>query len=144
MAPCATHWIRRFILHHGKRHPRDMGGPEVAAFLSYLANERDVAASTQNQALSALLFLYRDVLKVDLPWVGGFDRVQRPPKLPVVFTREEAQKIISAVKPTVRLMVQLMYGCGLRVLEVCRLRIKDVDFGIFRSPSGTGKEQKID
>jgi integrase len=121
MAPCATHWIRRFILHHGKRHPRDMGGPEVAAFLSFLANERDVAASTQNQALSALLFLYRDVLKVELPWLQNVDRVQRPPKLPVVFTRVEAQKIIACTEHPCRLMLQLMYGCGLRVLEVCLL-----------------------
>ena len=124
MAPCATHWIRRFILHNGKRHPREMGAPEVEAFLSYLANERNVAASTQNQALSALLFLYRDVLKVELPWLQNVDRVQRPPKLPVVFTREEAQRVIACTEFPVRLMLQLMYGCGLRVLEVCRLRVK--------------------
>ena len=104
-----------------------MGGPEVAAFLSYLANERDVAASTQNQALSALLFLYREVLKIELPWLQNVDRVQRPPKLPVVFTREEAQRIIANAEHPSRLMLQLMYGCGLRVLEVCRLRVKDVD-----------------
>ena len=135
-------WIRRFILHHGKRHPRNMAGEQIDAFLTHLANDRNVAASTQNQALSALLFLYREVLKVDLPWVGGFDRVQRPAKLPVVFTREEAQRVIAAVKPAVRLMVQLMYGCGLRVLEVCRLRIKDVDFGYLQITVRDGKGGK--
>jgi integron integrase len=135
-------WIRRFILFHGKRHPRDMGKQELEAFLSHLANERNVAASTQNQALSAILFLYKDVLKVDLPWLGDFDRVQRPSKLPVVFTREEAQRVIAAVKPGVRLMVQLMYGCGLRVLEVCRLRIKDVDFGYLQILVRDGKGAK--
>src|SRR5690606_6233344 len=95
-------WIRRFVLFHGKRHPKEMGAEEVQAFLSHLANERNVAASTQNQALSAVLFLYKEVLKVDLPWVGGFDRVQRPAKLPVVFTREEAQAVIAAVRPSAR------------------------------------------
>lgn len=104
-----------------------MGAPEVESFLSYLANERDVAASTQNQALSALLFLYRDVLKVDLPWLQNVVRAQRLPKLPVVFTREEAQRVIACAEFPARLMLQLMYGCGLRVLEVCRLRVKDVD-----------------
>ena len=118
---CYCDWIRRFILFHGKRHPREMGAPEVEAYLSYLANERDVAASTQNQALSALLFLYREVLHVELPWLQNVDRVQRPAKLPVVFTREEAQRILACTEGTPRLMLQLMYGCGLRVLEVCRL-----------------------
>lgn len=135
-------WIRRFILFHSKRHPRDMGAPEVAQFLSYLANERDVAASTQNQALSALLFLYREVLKVNLPWLQNVDRVQRPPKLPVVFTREEAQRIIACTELPVRLMLQLMYGCGLRVLEVCRLRVKDVDFGYLQITVRDGKGGK--
>src|SRR5215204_3270376 len=126
----------------GKRHPRDMGAAEVETFLSYLANERNVAASTQNQALSALLFLYRDVLKVELPWLQNVDRVQRPPKLPVVFTREEAQRIIACTRGTPRLMLQLMYGCGLRVLEVCRLRVKDVDFGYLQITVRDGKGGK--
>src|SRR5215204_2074653 len=126
----------------GKRHPRDMGAAEVETFLSYLANERNVAASTQNQALSAILFLYNDVLKVDLPWLGDFDRVQRPTKLPVVFTREEAQRVIACTEFPVRLMLQLMYGCGLRVLEVCRLRVKDVDFGYLQITVREGKGGK--
>lgn len=122
-------WIRRFVLFRGKRHPWEMGGGEIQEFLSHLANERNVAASTQNQALSAIFFLYKEVLKLELPWLGTFDRVQRPAKLPVIFTRDEAHAVIAAVKPSACLMVQLMYGCGLRVLEVCRLRAKDVDFG---------------
>jgi integron integrase len=119
-----------------------MGAPEVESFLSYLANERDVAASTQNQALSALLFLYRDVLKVDLPWLQNVVRVQRLPKLPVVFTREEAQRVIACTEFPARLMLQLMYGCGLRVLEVCRLRVKDVDFGYLQITVRDGKGGK--
>ena len=115
---------------------------KVAAFLSYLANERDVAASTQNQALSALLFLYREVLKIDLPWLQDVVRARRPPKLPVVFTREEAQKVIANTEHPSRLMLQLMYGCGLRVLEVCRLRVKDVDFGYLQITVRDGKGGK--
>jgi len=135
-------WIRRFILYHQKRHPREMGAVEVTEFLSYLANERNVAASKQNQALSALLFLYREVLKIEPHWLQDVDRAQRPPKLPVVFTREEAQKIIGCTEWPVRLMLQLMYGCGLRVLEVCRLRVKDVDFGYLQITVRDGKGGK--
>jgi integron integrase len=109
---------------------------------SYLANERDVAASTQNQALSALLFLYREVLKIELPWLQDVVRAQRPPKLPVVFTREEAQKVIANTEHPSRLMLQLMYGCGLRVLEVCRLRVKDIDFGYLQITVREGKGGK--
>jgi integron integrase len=124
-------WIRRFILFHGKRHPREMGEAEVAAFLSHLANEAQVAASTQNQALSALLFLYKEVLERDLGWMGeAFERVRRPARLPVVLTAEEARRVIEAVEgATYRLMAQLLYGSGLRLMECVRLRVKDVDFG---------------
>lgn len=122
-------WIKRFILFHGKIHPREMGTDEVRAFLTHLAAEKRVAASTQNQALSALLFLYRVVLKQKLPWVDQFERVQRPPKAPVVFTKEETRAVLSRLNGTGRLMAHLLYGSGLRLMECVRLRIKDVDLG---------------
>ena len=122
-------WIRRFILFHGKRHPETMGEPEIAAFLSHLAVEGRVAASTQNQALSALLFLYQQVLDRKLDFIPGVERVRRPPKLPVVFTRSEARAILAHLKGDYRLMAHLLYGSGLRLLECLRLRVKDIDFG---------------
>ena len=122
-------WIKRFILFHGKRHPEAMGAEEVRTFLSNLAANLNVAASTQNQAFSALLFLYRDVLKHDLPWIDNIERAKRPAKVPVVLTPEEARAIISKLRGTSRLMAQLLYGCGLRVMECVRLRVKDIDFG---------------
>jgi integron integrase len=122
-------WIRRFILFHGKRHPDKMGETEIAAFLSHLAIEGHVAASTQNQALSALLFLYQQVLDRKLDFIIGVERVRRPPKLPVVFTRAEARAVLAHVKGDYRLMVHLLYGSGLRLLECLRLRVKDIDFG---------------
>ena len=103
-------WIRRFILFHGKRHPEQMGEPEIALFLSHLAIEGRVAAATKNQALSALLFLYQQVLDRKLQYVAGVERVSRPPKLPVVFTRAEARAILAQVKGDYRLMVHLLYG----------------------------------
>lgn len=121
-------WIRRFILFHGKRHPREMGGPEVAAFLNDLAGERAVAAATQNQALNALLFLYDVVLEQKLGALEGLQRVQRPPKLPMVLAREEVQAVLRELKGQYRLMGELLYGSGLRLLECLRLRVKDVDF----------------
>jgi integron integrase len=122
-------WIRRFIFFHGKRHPAELGGPEVTRFLSALAVEGRVAASTQNQALSALLFLYRDVLGVDLPWLDNVVRAKRPERLPVVLTRDEVRAVIERLAGPTRLMAALLYGAGLRVLECCRLRVQDVDFG---------------
>ncbi len=122
-------WIRRFILFHGKRHPADMDAPEITKFLSSLAVEGNVAASTQNQALSALLFLYRDVLGQDLPWLDDVVRAKRPPRLPVVLTRAEVRLVLSHVRGVPRLMSLLLYGSGLRLLECARLRVKDVDFG---------------
>ncbi|MBA3882160.1 MAG: integron integrase [Chthoniobacterales bacterium] len=132
-------WIKRFILFHGKRHPKEMGADEVRAFLTYLAVEKNVAASTQNQALSALLFLYRVVLQQKLPWVDQFERVQRPPKVPVVFTREEARAVLSRLTGRARLMAHLLYGSGLRLMECMRLRIKDVDFGYLQITVRDGK-----
>jgi integron integrase len=122
-------WIKRFIVFHGKRHPETMGADEVRQFLSHLAVELNVAASTQNQAFSALLFLYKEVLKQELPWIDNVQRAKRPAKLPVVFTPVEARATLGKMRGTARLMAQLLYGCGLRLNECARLRVKDVDFG---------------
>jgi site-specific recombinase XerD len=122
-------WIRRYIVFHGKRHPVEMGAPEVTRFLTSLAVDGHVAASTQNQALSALLFLYREVLEVELPWLEGVVRARRPTRLPVVLTREEVRAVLERLEGAPRLMACLLYGAGLRVLECCRLRVQDVDFG---------------
>ena len=123
-----VHWIRRFILYHGKRHPSAMGANEVNAFLSHLAVDRTVSASTQNQALAALLFLYRNVLEEPLPWLDDIVRAQRPERLPVVLTVDEVRQVIGVLAAPARLVVQLLYGSGLRLLEALALRIKDVDF----------------
>ena len=109
-------WIKRFILFHGKRHPREMGAIEVREFLTDLAVRRQVAASTQNQAFSALLFLYKEVLKQELPWIEGIERAKRPAKLPVVLTPEEARAVLAKLDGTARLMANLLYGCGLRLM----------------------------
>jgi integrase len=121
-------WIRRYIFFHGKRHPAELGAPEVTRFLSSLAVDGRVAASTQNQALGALLFLYRDVLEVDRPWLDGVVRAKRPERLPVVLTREEVAAVLRPLTGVPRLMASLLYGSGLRLLECCRLRIQDIDF----------------
>ncbi|HEX7341597.1 MAG TPA: integron integrase [Rhodanobacteraceae bacterium] len=121
-------WIRRFILANGKRHPRDMGGREVEVFLTGLATQGQVAASTQNQALAALLFLYRVVLGVDLPWMDGVVRAKRPRRVPVVLSRDEVRRVLGALDGVHWLMAGLLYGSGLRLMECLRLRVKDVDF----------------
>jgi len=123
-----TDWIRRFILFHNKRHPREMAEPEVTAFLTHLARVGNVAASTQNQALSALLFLYKEVLKQEIGWLDSVERAKKPPKLPVVLTAKEVQQIFAHLSGTEKLMAQLLYGSGLRLMECVRLRVKDVDF----------------
>ena len=122
-------WIRRFIFFFGKRHPAEMGASEITKVLSSLAVEGNVAASTQNQALSALLFLYREVLGQDLPWLDDVMRAKRPARLPVVLTRDEVRILLSQIRGVPRLMALLLYGAGLRLLECARLRVKDVDFG---------------
>jgi integron integrase len=122
-------WIRRYILFHGKRHPAGMGAPEVTQFLTSLAVDRRVAASTQNQALGALLFLYREVLDQDLPWLDDLVRARRPHHLPVVMTREEVRAVLQHLDGIPRLLALLFYGAGLRLLEGARLRVQDVDFG---------------
>jgi len=123
-----TSWIRRFILANGRRHPRELGGAEVEAFLSHLAADDDVAAGTQNQALSALLFLYREVLRIDLPWMQSVVRAKRSQRVPTVLSREEVALLFAAMEGRAELVARLLYGTGMRLLEGLRLRIKDVDF----------------
>lgn len=123
-----VHWILRYIRFHDLRHPSEMGAEEVSRFLSSLAVQGRVAASTQNQALAALLFLYRHVLDVELPWLDDVVRARRPRRLPVVLSRDEVRAILSQLHGPTRLMASLLYGAGLRLLECARLRIKDVDF----------------
>jgi integron integrase len=122
-------WIRRFILFHGKRHPAQMGEAEVTAFLSSLAVNRRVSASTQNQALSAILFLYQHVLGRELEWLDKVVRAKAPARLPVVLTRDEVRAILSCLSGTPGLVGRLLYGSGLRLLECLRLRVEDLDFG---------------
>ncbi|HUW50735.1 MAG TPA: integron integrase [Sulfuricella sp.] len=121
-------WIKRFICHFGKRHPRELGAAEVAQFLTHLAVHGKVAASTQNQAKSALLFLYKEVLAAELPWLDNVERAKAPKRLPVVLNREEVQAVLSRLSGTHWLIASLLYGSGMRIMECLRLRVKDVDF----------------
>jgi integron integrase len=121
-------WIRRFILFHNKRHPREMGATEVEAFLTYLAVKRDVSASTQNIALNAILFMYKQVLTIELPWLDGMVYAKRPARLPVVLSRDEVTRLLDQLEGTFQLMARLMYGTGMRLMECVRLRVKDIDF----------------
>lgn len=120
-------WIKRFILFHGKRHPREMGAPEVEAFLTHLAVDRNVAASTQNQALAAILFLYREVLEQELPWLEGVTRAKKPQRLPTVLSRQEVDAVLGGMSGLTGVIARLLYGTGMRVMEAVRLRVKDVD-----------------
>jgi integron integrase len=124
-----TGWIRAYIRYHGIRHPREMGKEEVEGFLSHLAVHQQVAAATQNQALAALLFLYRDVLGVTLEWLDNVVRAKKPVRLPVVLTREEVIAVLSRLHGPNWIAGSLMYGAGLRLLECLQLRVKDIDFG---------------
>lgn len=138
-----VHWIKRFILFHGKRHPKDMSAPEVEAFLSHLATDLDVAASTQNLALSAVLFLYRQVLEQELPWLEGVTRAKKPQRLPTVLSRTEAQRLLAALADdTPGLVARLLYGTGMRVMEGVRLRVKDVDLEMRQITVRDGKGGK--
>ncbi len=122
-------WIRRYVIFHGKRHPAELGEKEIADFLTYLADERRVSASTQSQAASALIFLYKHVLRRELEWVEGIPRASKPRRLPVVLTRAEVRSLIGELRGAKRLVVMLLYGSGLRLLECLELRVKDLDFG---------------
>jgi integron integrase len=123
-----VHWVKRFIYYSGKRHPAELAGAEVSAFLNHLAREPDVAAATQNQALSALLFLYKEVLGRPLPWLDDLERAKRPARLPAVLTRTEVQRLLAGMRGTKWLMASLLYGAGLRLRECLKLRVKDIDF----------------
>jgi integron integrase len=135
-------WIRRFIVHHGKRHPKNMGGEEVRAFLNHLANQREVSPATQAQALAALLFLYKRVLNVDLPWIGNVVRAHRPKRLPTVLSQAEAKQVVAHLNGVHWLIGALLYGSGLRLLECLRLRVKDVNLEYRRIIVRNGKGAK--
>jgi integrase len=120
-------WIRRYIHFHGMRHPRTLGGAEISEFVTDLAANRKVAAATQAQALAALLFLYKNVLEVELPWLDQIVRSKRPKRLPVVLSRTEVREVLRRLNGRYRLVASLLYGSGLRLLEALHLRVKDVD-----------------
>ncbi len=123
-------WVRQFILYHNKRHPKEMGVPEINDFVTHLVNQKSVSASTQNQAISAILFLYRNVLQIALDENALLPiRPGRPKRVPTVLSREEAKRVIAQMDGVYKIMAQLMYGSGLRLMEVMRLRVKDLDFG---------------
>ncbi len=127
------------VRYHGRRHPRDLGEPEVTAFLTHLATVRRVAASTQNQALGALLFLYREVLETPFGWLEGLVRAKKPALRPTVLTRSEVGQVVAEMAGVPRLIVLLMYGRGLRLLEACSLRVKDIDLERREILAGHGK-----
>ena len=121
-------WIKRYILFHSKRHPAEMGAAEMEQFLNYLAVQKKVAASTQNQALSALVFLYREVLRQDFEWMENLERAKRPARLPIVLTELEVHRVLAHLDGQLWLMASLLYGSGLRLIECVRMRVKDIDF----------------
>jgi integron integrase len=132
-------WVRRFILFHDKRHLKDVGAPEIRAFLSHLAVQGKVAASTQNGALNALVFLYRHVLKQPFPELTDLERAKRPRRVPTVFTREEVHALLTQLSGTPHLMASVLYGAGLRLMECVRLRVKDLDFAYHQITVREGK-----
>jgi len=123
-----VHWIKRYILFHGKRHPKEMGAAEIEAFLSALVTERNVAANTQNLALSSILFLYKEVLEFNLPWLDNIVHAKRPKRLPVVLSTAEVKKLLICMEGMPGLVANLLYGTGMRLMEGLTLRVKDVDF----------------
>ncbi|CAN5799792.1 hypothetical protein BH23GEM6_BH23GEM6_15420 [soil metagenome] len=137
-----TRWVVRFVRFHGTRHPRQLGAEEIRDFLSHLAVRGRVAASTQNQALAALLFLYRHVLDIELPPVAEVIRAKRPARLPAVLTRREVALVLPEMSGTPRLVAGLLYGSGLRLLEALRLRMKDLDFEMRQIVVREGKGRK--
>ena len=138
-------WARRFVLFHGKRHPRELGASHVQSFLTHLARERQVAVSTQRQALNALVFLYREVLDQDLGDLSQFERPHRPARLPDVLTRDETRRVLQGLAPAWQLPAQLLYGAGLRLAECLRLRVKDVDLErkILTVREGKGRKDRV-
>ena len=137
-----VHWIRRFIVFHGRRHPRELGAPEISAFLTWLAVEQHVAASTQNQALSGVLFLYREVLRQDIGAVELLPRARMPSKVPVVLSPSEVRQVLDQVTGVPRIVATLLYGAGLRLQECLELRVKDLDFERREITVRRGKGQK--
>jgi integron integrase len=138
-------WVKHFIRWSGMRHPADMGAAEIEAFLSMLANQRDVAASTQNQALAALLFLYKQVLGIDLPWLDGITRAKKPARLPVVLSQGEVGSVLGNTSGTSGLLIRLLYGTGMRLMESLRLRVKDIEFdsNIILVRGGKGDKDRV-
>ncbi len=137
-----VYWIKYYIRFHGTRHPAEMGASEIESFLTHLAVDRKVTASTQNQALSAILFLYQKVLEIDLPYLEDVTRASKPSRLPTVFTPRQAMEVINGLPQQYILMAELMYGAGLRVMECVRLRVKDVDFDYSQIIVRSGKGAK--
>jgi integron integrase len=138
-------WIKRYVVYHGKKHPREMGAPEVTEFLSSLATQGHVSPSTQNQALSALIFLYREVLGIDLEWLDRVVRPRRSVRLPVVLTKAEVAAVLGHIHGTAWIMTSLLYGAGIRLTECCRLRVKDVDLarGEIVVRDGKGRKDRV-
>ena len=137
-----VNWIKRFVLFHNKRHPKEMGEKEINVFLTHLAVNKKVAASTQNQALCAIIFLYKHVLKIDIGDLGEMVWAKKPKNLPVLFTVEEADAVLKKLSGTYQLMARMLYGSGLRLLECHRLRVKDMDFGYYQITVRDGKGSK--
>ena len=135
-------WIKRYILFHNKRHPKDMGVEEIQTFIAHLATQKQLAASTQNQALSAVIFLYRHVLKIDIALPSDIIRAQKSETLPVVLTHQEAMSVINKMSGVSQLMTKILYGSGLRLMECLRLRVKDIDFGNHQIIVRDGKGEK--
>jgi len=135
-------WIKKFIFFHNKCHPAEMGKLEMEQFLTYLAVERNVASSTQNQALAALLFMYKEVLQMEPPWVENVTRAKKPQRLPVVLTKTEVSQLFEGIPISYQLQVKLLYGCGLRLMELVRLRVQDIDFGYHSITVRAGKGDK--
>lgn len=135
-------WLRRLILFHDKKHPNEMSASDIERFLTHLAVDLHVSASTQNQALASILFLYRHVLEVDLPWLENVVRARMPVRVPVVLSRAEVQRLLAHIDGQMHLIVQLLYGSGLRLMEALRLRVKDVDFDYAQIVVRDGKGRK--
>ncbi len=139
---CYVYWAKKYIFPHSKRHPAEMGSKEISQFLTHLAVKKKVAASTQTQAFSAILFLYKYILKKDLDLLENVTRAKKPTKLPVVFTKEEVRSILLQLGDTQWLMANLVYGSGLRLGECLKLRMKDIDFGYGQIAVRNGKGNK--